>query len=193
MANAVTSLDGIRLAGLSSDFYHQLQSGAKNLDQFALFLQGKNPFLMSQNKDSKTLIIAESDTLERLIVRGVYDLVNEKIVKRFSFNKLTIGEWEYRTLSSSNLISSKDARALCEADGWQAGALEHLLVFGAMFPEFQRANPLIALGSEGLLGGGRRVPGVWGDGSKRGLDLDWWGDGWHQDDRFLSVRKVSST
>ena len=42
--------------------------------------------------------------------------------------------------------------------------------------------------SECHLDGDRHVPGIWGDGSKRKLDLNWWSNDWNQNYRFLSVR-----
>lgn len=48
MANAVT-LPGERLAGLTADLFHKLQSGNLTLDEFALFNQRKNPFGQRKN------------------------------------------------------------------------------------------------------------------------------------------------
>lgn len=139
------------------------------------------------------LVITANDTVENLIARGEYDWKYEDIVKKFSFDTLTIGEWEFKPIDPKRQISSIDAKELCGLDGWSAGQLEHLLVFGAMFPDAQKKNPIIALGSVCELDGGQRVPGLWYVDSERDLGLIWWDDDWNARCRFLAVRKVLST
>lgn len=138
------------------------------------------------------LVVTANDTLESLIARGTYGWINENIAKKFSFDPLTVGEWEFKLVDPKRQISSVDAKALCDVDGWSAGNLEHLLVFGAMFPDAQKKNPIIALGSLCGIGANRHVPGLWYDSAERSLDLDWWIDVWPACSRFLAVRKVVS-
>ena len=184
--------EAAKLAGLQIDFLQKLRNGSRNLSEFELFLNGKNPFQNHVTPDevNLTLTITQS-TIEQMIVDGKYDWANDNIVKKFQFDQLTIGEWEFKLVPAGKLISSEAAKKLCEADGFQAAKLEHLLVFGAMFPEEQKKNPVIALGSVCEFGGSRRVPGLWFGVDRRKLVLYWWSDGWNGNYRFLSVRKVS--
>jgi hypothetical protein len=141
---------------------------------------------------SSSLSVTANDTLESLIARGNYDWTNENIVKKFSFDTLTVGEWEFKLVDPKRDISSADAKTLCETDGWSVSKLEHLLVFGAMFPDAQKKNPIIALGSVCGLVGLQHVSELWYRSYERGLDLDWWRYSWGALCRFLAVRKVVS-
>ncbi len=188
MANAVSSLDGNRLAGIFADICHQLQHGSKTLDELALFAQGKDPFQKSV-QSGNTLTVVPS-TIEQMIADGKYNSVNEKFVKMFSFNPVTIGDWEFRLIDPEGHISSVKAQKLCEESGWQSGEIEHMLALGVAFPNLQRINPVTALGSGCPLGGDRRVPELWVDDGGRKLDWRWWFIDWDRRYRFLSVRKV---
>jgi hypothetical protein len=83
---------------------------------------------------------------------------------------------------------------LLEVDGWIVGKIEHLLAFGAKYPDEQRKYPIIALGSFCSVYGNRVVPELWRDGrqgytDRRNLNLSHWYCEWHESCRFLVVRK----
>lgn len=46
----IGTLPGERLAGLSADLFHKLQSGSLSIEELALFVQRKNPFSFERNK-----------------------------------------------------------------------------------------------------------------------------------------------
>jgi hypothetical protein len=173
------------------DLFRQIDEGSITGAIVQAVLEHRNPFTNFVSPDEvKTTLTITVRTIQEMISAGEYDSVNGNVVKNFSFDPLAIGEWEFRLIDPQGNISSDKAKTLCEEGGWQAAALEHLLAFGAMFPNAQKENPVIALVSVCQLGGVRHVPVLWGDGVRRKLDLDWWSDAWSPSVRFLSVRKV---
>jgi hypothetical protein len=175
------------------DLFRQIDEGSITGTIIQAVLERQNPFHNFVTPDEvKTRSTINSSTIADMIFAGNYDFVDENIIiKKFLFEPLNIGEWDFRVISAGKSVSSKEAKALCEEDGWQTAALEHLLIFGFMFPEAQRKNPIIALGSGSLLNGSRLVPGPLDDFSRRRLNLDCWERDWNSGCRFLSVRKVS--
>jgi hypothetical protein len=132
-----------------------------------------------------------------MIDDGHYDWKNADITpKRFPITGKGIVEYEgclvhfnRDTESAANIKAIESADT---ANPWSAGKIEHLLAFGAKFPEEQRKYPIIGLGSVAKVSGNRNVPGLWGSRSKRNLYLPWFVDGWNVHCRFLAVRKVSA-
>jgi hypothetical protein len=112
--------------------------------------------------------------------------------KMFPHDPTTVGEWEWKLVHIDRDISSEDAKSAVEVDGWSPAKAEHLLTFGAMFPEEQRKYPIVALGSVGEPDGRRLVLILDTDDSGRHLDLCGWCGDWHRIFRFLVVRKVQS-
>ncbi len=165
-----------------------------NAKTLQAFLEARNPFekFVAPDDIKLTLTITPS-TIDEMIVAGKYDKVNESVVKKFSFDPVTIGEWEFKLVSTDKPISPEVAKELCEGDGFQEAKLEHLLAFGAMFPEEQKKNPVIASASVGGIDGDPHVPLLWFREGERRLALRWWSSAWRNNDRFLSVRKVSSS
>lgn len=52
----IGTLPGERLAGLSADLFHKLQSGSLSIEELALFVQRKNPFSFERNKHSHIVV-----------------------------------------------------------------------------------------------------------------------------------------
>lgn len=143
---------------------------------------------------SVTIFVIPDLTLAQRISSGNYDWKNDNIIEEnFPHDANTVGEWEYRLIHPNKDISSEDAKALCESDGWQAAKLEHLLAFAEEFPEEQKKYSIVELGSVCELGNFRYVAALWYGVVKRGLGLYSRGGGWSSRCRFLSVRKVSGS
>ncbi|MEN9338167.1 MAG: hypothetical protein RIQ41_481 [Candidatus Parcubacteria bacterium] len=142
-----------------------------------------------------TFMVPTGLTLAERITAGNYRWANSDITeKRFPHDPTTIGEWEWDLVGYDRTISSEDAKAALEVDGWNAASWEHELAFGAAFPETQRKSPIIALGSVCCVRGRPCVLGLWDVLGVRHVSLDYWDDGgWDTGYRFLRVRKVGSS
>lgn len=52
----IGTLPGERLAGLSADLFHKLQSGSLSIEELALFVQRKNPFSFERNRHGHIIV-----------------------------------------------------------------------------------------------------------------------------------------
>jgi hypothetical protein len=76
-------------------------------------------------------------------------------------------------------------------DGYLPATLDDALAMGATFPEWQRQNPIIFLGTTWRdTEGHAHVPVLDVLHGGRGLDLPWFQSGWGADFRFAGVRAV---
>ncbi len=138
------------------------------------------------------LIVDYGQTLEDMIVAGRYDWKDDNIiVKRFPIEGKGTVEFEATLFHFNENISSENAKKQIEEAGYEAGKIEHVLSFGANYPEEQRKFPIVGLGSVSEVSGARRVPCLFRGDSRRYLGLSWWGNDWSAHCRFLAVRKVS--
>ncbi|MDP3735332.1 MAG: hypothetical protein Q8R39_02805 [bacterium] len=147
----------------------------------------------------QTVILAVnySQSLDQMIATGHYDWVNGDItVKRFPIVGEGTVEFEARLFHFNRSMSSENAvertRNADTTNPWEPAKIEHVLSFGAKYPEEQRKYAIIGLGSVAEVGGGRGVPDLHRTDAERNLNLRWWGDGWDGRYRFLAVRKLSS-
>ena len=143
------------------------------------------------------LSVDYSQTLEQMIAAGHYDWKNDNITaKKFPVVGNGIVQFEAKVFHFDRDTSSQDnvdaIKAADPANPWEPAKTEHLLAFGAKYPEEQRKYPIVALGSVAEVDGDRRVPYLYRFGAGRRLDLGWWGIGWGGFCRFLAVRKLSS-
>ena len=156
----------------------------------------RNPFEkkpVSQVAYSTLTVLPGLSLLER-ITAGRYSWTNQDVTKkRFLHDQTTIGEWEWELVGYDRNISSEAVKVALEIDGWIAAKWEHTLAFGATFPEAQRKNPIVALGSACRVSGHRFVLLLWDGDGKRRVGLTRWDGRWRPNYRFLRVRKVSSS
>jgi len=139
------------------------------------------------------LSVDYSQSLEQMIVAGNYDWKNDNITaKKFPVVGNGVEQFEAKIFHFDRNISSEKAVEAIKAADWESGKIEHLLSFGAKFPEEQRKYTIIALGSVAEVRGRRDVPYLSRDGAGRGLGLHWWGYDWLGRYRFLAVRKLPS-
>ena len=139
------------------------------------------------------LSVDYGQSLEQMIAAGNYDWTNSDITaKRFSPKGEGTEQFEAKIFHFDRNISSEAAVEAIKVAGWEPGKIEHLLAFGAKYPEEQRKYPIIGLGSVAKVDGYRYVPDLDEGGRERDLDLDWWDDVWSDGCRFLAVRKLPS-
>lgn len=127
---------------------------------------------------------------EQMVAEGRYDWRNDNLnEKNFPIKGKGKRHFECKLFDAN--CSSKQGVERIEAAGFKPGATEHILKFGATFPEIQRKTPIVGLGSTARVGGRVDVPCLGRGGAGRGLGLSWWGGGWPGDWRLLGVREVS--
>lgn len=85
----------------------------------------------------------------------------KRVSENFVHNPRTVGLWEYKIVSFEKEVNASEAKKLCNIDGWKVGNIEHLLVYGAKFPEQNRKRPIIALGTMYSISGTRYNPMFW--------------------------------
>ncbi len=90
----------------------------------------------------------------------------------------------------NRVISTSDALKELKERGLTLAGLEHLLAFGAKHPNLQKEFPVVALGSVWQRpSGSRHVACLYRWSDERELVLYWRDYDWHEDCRFLVVRK----
>lgn len=139
------------------------------------------------------IIVDYGQTLETMIAAGRYDWKNDNItVERFPIEGKGTVEFEAVLFHFDKDISSEDAKKQIEEAGYEVGKIEHVLSFGANYPEEQRKFPIVGLGSVGEVAGNRDVACLDRSDFGRDLDLRWLDGVWDADYRFLGVRKKVS-
>lgn len=127
---------------------------------------------------------------EERIKRGNYDWRNSDLTgKKFPVTADQVGEWEWKLFHFNRNISSEEAIRLMKEDGFEPGAIGHILTFGEINPEEQRKHPIIGLGSVAKVYLSRFVPLLWYVHDWRALYLHWFDDDWYDYYRFLGVRR----
>jgi len=125
-----------------------------------------------------------------MITAGHYDYVNSDITERnFPMPENLVLGSEPKLFHFDCEISSKNAIAKMNEDGYRPATIWDLLDFGAKNPEEQRKYQIIALGSVASVGGDRYVAYLYGYDSERSLGLYWFDFVWVAYCRFLAVRK----
>ena len=131
------------------------------------------------------LIIYPTDTIEDLLKDKRCERLFLDLIKNYTFDKSSIGEWGYRLCQSKKEISSKEAILLCEGEGWQAARLEHLILFWILRPQH-----LVALGSKFSFDNKCYIPSLIDVDYIARLGMDYFNDQWSSYYRFLSVCKL---
>jgi hypothetical protein len=132
-----------------------------------------------------------SASVEQLIKAGKYDWFNDDITGRnFPSSEKGTAQVIVYLVNFDRDISSENAVKELDRQGLRPATLKELLALGATYPDLQRKDLIVALGSTWRPSDGDvSVPDLDGDGSLRSLHLGWWGGGWRSHWRFAAVRK----
>ena len=126
--------------------------------------------------------------IKTLIRAGRYDWGNGNIPSKYfpPERQRATATLNALIINFSRYILSAKILAELKGEGFRAGTLKELLTLGAAYPDEQRADPIVALGSvrPDLTGG--LVPYLYGSGLGRGIDLRSFGDWWNGDYRLLA-------
>ncbi len=177
--------------GLSLEAFAKLRSDKELAKKVVDFInKSKSP----QSTDVIKLVVDYTRTLKQMIADGNYDWVNGNVTEEnFPIAKELKGkkvEVSTKLFHFNRSISSKDAIAEMDKDGFRPATLEELLALGEKHPELQRQFPIVALDSVWSDPDGNRfVPCLGVGGGGRELLLHWFGLDWGARYRFLAVRK----
>lgn len=132
--------------------------------------------------------------LADMIKVGKYDQKDSRIVPmNFRVTGSGTADVKLRLVNFGLDTALEEIEEYLEAAGLQPAKIEHLLAFGAKYPDKQREFPIIALGSSWVdpADDDRGVPFLGLDGSGRSLYLYWGGRGfgWRGECRFLVLSK----
>lgn len=90
LMSTIGTVPGKRLAGLSADLFHKLQSGNITEDELALFVQRKNPFAFKRNEYGHII----------LLIAGL-DLTGKQEVERLIAAGFRVSDWAESCLISA--------------------------------------------------------------------------------------------
>jgi len=138
-----------------------------------------------------TILVDETKTVEELVVEGNYDWSDSNVTSK-NFPRSEEGTKDKKEVALfhfNKTMTSEDVIAEMKKDGYRPATIFELLALGVTQPELQRGFPIIALGSDCTLVGGRRVAYLYEDADGRGLDLGWLGSDWGDGCRFVGLRR----
>lgn len=140
---------------------------------------------------SYSITVDYSQTVEQLVRIGRYDWADDGINSpNFPSREKGQAQIDISLLNFDHSISSEDVIKAMGAQGLRPATLKELLALGTAFPDLQRQNPIVALGSTRRYPYGYvYVPYLGRNDGYRRLDLRWFGGGWLPNWRFAAVRK----
>ena len=145
---------------------------------------------VAQATDQTITVLGDISLADRIAAGRYNGHIHPQITEgNFPHDPKSVGEWEWKIFHFGRNILSKTTVAAMIADGWQPATLEHMLAFGAKYPDVQREGLVIGLGSSCVFGGCRRVSYLCNYAAGRGLGLGRWDGGWGDDYRVLAVCK----
>ena len=146
---------------------------------------------LASQKDSYPISVDYERSVEDGVKAGLYDYTNPNITSiNFKTKRKGKADLVVELVRFNTRISTDYALRELDRMGYRPVELRELLAFGEKYPEVQRKFPIIALGSAWWRRDGvRRVPCLYGSGSRRDLYLHWVEYGWGLFYRFAAVRK----
>jgi hypothetical protein len=182
----MTELDRrVRSRGGTFVDWHRLvkPDGESTLDEIA--------DLIVRNNLGDMYPVSIQASLKDLITAGHYDWVNDNITaEHFPLDSSQFGEFKLVLVPLDRSATTSEVLAYLKEKNLEPAKIEHLLGFGAKYPDVQREFPIVALGSSWVSTDGyRKVPSLGSVGGDRLLNLYWYGFHWLVRCRFLALSK----
>lgn len=180
--------------GIVYDFLTKLNNDKTGefLTQFKKFLRGEMvEKVVSYITATFTITVDETVSVEDAVKAGKFDWNNNNITSA-NFPKLANeqkSDKEIILFHFNKTMSSEVVIAEMDKAGYKPANILTLICLAVKEPDLQRKFPIVALGSVCRLVGDRLVPYLYERGSKRYLDLYFFGNDWLDHYRFLAVRK----
>jgi hypothetical protein len=144
-------------------------------------------------RETYKVVVDYGLSLSEMIKLGNYGWFNDDITdKHFPMQGTGKHEVELVLVHLNQNATTKEVLEYLNREGLEPAKIEHLLAFGAAYPEIQREFLVIAFGSVWVdVNGHRFYPSLDCLGGKRELLLDWCDDArhWGATCRFLAVGK----
>lgn len=177
--------DAIRNLGGADDDLRLLLTNSKLVKQIA-------ELIMSGKQKTYKVVVDYGKSLTEMISLGKYDRLDSLIKDKY-FPILGVGtqEVELVMVHLNKDATTKEVLKHLYNNGLEAAEIEHLLAFGAAYPDVQREFPIVVLGSGWVDDSAFNYPCLdFHDGVRRvwlTLSVD---DGrWNDDCGFLALRK----
>lgn len=141
---------------------------------------------------SESVRVLPGLSLAERIRRGKYDWMKKENLQEehFPVTVKQVGEWERKLFHFGRDIFSEEVIRLMKEDGFEAGAIGHILAFGEKYPKEQQRYVIVGLGSVATITGRRWVPALEGGERGRTIRRRWLGEKWGRHCRFLGVRRI---
>ena len=112
--------------------------------------------------------------------------------KNFPTQKENIGEWETQIFALISNTSTVTIERMSSQAGWILATMEHMLTYGAKYPDEQRNGRIVGLHhSPYSLSHDIGMPVLYTAGKDRGVSLAVCEREWSVNYRFLAVRRTS--
>ncbi len=154
------------------NFYHLIEEGKVTVEQFQSFLDKHSNF---SEESGYSITIDYSRPLSDMIKDGNYYYASDVFSsENFSIDGKGTADIKLRLIHHDQQLTAKQIEEHLVSLGLQSAKLEHLIAFGAKYPDKQREFLVYALGSTWLTSEGHRfVPHLCMEGSGRCLSLNW--------------------
>jgi len=183
------------MLALVSDFVDKVRNPVF-FEEAKKFLRGEPCWvdkIVDTASDLLRVTVDYTKSIAEMIKVNNFGWFNDDVTdKHFPVKGSGQSELEFKVHDFGRAISSEDAIAEADKMGFRVAEPIEGLAFAVKYPDVQRKNPIVVLGSPWRdLNAYRRVLVLRGDVSRRGLSLFVFGGDWVQYDRFLLVRKQS--
>ena len=192
-ADVWTRLDGAvkKQGGIDEDLHLLARDeGQPMIDMIAALLVKAG----AATRNVYPITVNYAQAFEEMVGAGKYDYRNDCITAvNFPITGEGMVNYEAVLFHPNRDLESEDAVKEMTQIGLEPAKTEHLLAFGAKFPEIQREFPVVALGSSWVRPHrSRNVPYLDRWFGERDLRLIRWAGEWFAYCRFLALRKKKS-
>jgi len=191
-------LEQIVASGMGANIFESTSTLAEREDGAGRAGKGSPAFNQGANdglSEGALIKVDFSLPLDQMIAAGQYSWLNDNVnAKQFPVQGEGVKGYEAGLFCFEESMRSEDVMKKInradDANPWEVARIEHLLAFGAKYPERQRLNPIVALGSvsHSRVFGRQNVAYLYRRAVGRSLHLDWWSNTWHPNYRFLAIR-----
>jgi hypothetical protein len=131
-------------------------------------------------------------SLDKLLAAGKYDWISPDVTdEHFPLKQKGTVQVSVLpvVLGCGHYVDNTDALVQLATRGLRPATIDHLLTFGATFPDEQRKYPIVALGSVSRIHDHSCIPFLAAAGTSRFIGVLAWDDEWSNAMRFLALKE----